>query len=131
MADTTETLFKINKTMEDLGKAVIANTNFAADQRSLNQTMMEQMQVITEKITRMNTGAGTAPSSSTTSGVFPGNATNPTGEMKALHTLRSGTKYADPPLPEEENPAVAIGGRASEQQTTISLPASQPAGAGF
>ncbi|GLR77311.1 hypothetical protein GCM10007855_41870 [Aliivibrio sifiae] len=43
---------------------------------------------------------------------------NPNGEVKAIHTLRSGTQYFGPPMPEEEDQTVAKPAAAESQPET-------------
>ena len=74
--------------------------NFMHEQGKMNQMLFEQMQAINEKLARMAGGDAGAGTSSRGVTQLPSQPTNPNAEVKVVHTLRSGTQYADPPMPE-------------------------------
>ena len=78
------------------------NNSSNQDQTKVMQMLFEQIQILNEKISRMPGGDTSAPSSSRNPAKLPSQPTNPSGEVKAI-TLRSGTQYSGPPMPEERD----------------------------
>jgi hypothetical protein len=67
----------------------------------MNMMIFEQLQAMNVKLARMGVGDASGTSSSGDKGKLPSQPTNPHGEVKAIHTLRSDTQYAGPSMPEE------------------------------
>ena len=64
--------------------------------------IFEQLQEMNEKLAKLGVGDSSSPKSAD-KGKHPSQTTNPHGEVKSLHTLRSGTQYIGPSMPVEMN----------------------------
>ena len=76
-------------------------TDFVQEQGKVNMMVFEQLQAINEKLTRLGIGDSSGTSSSGDKGKLPSKPISPHEEVKAIHTLRSGTQYSGPEMPVE------------------------------
>ena len=96
-------------------------TDFMHEQGKMNQILFEQLQAMNEKLSRLSVGESSGSANGAAQPKLPSQPTNPHEEVKALHILRSGTKYQDPPMPDDAEPGKPAGSPAALSPVTPSV----------